>query len=142
MTVLVEVTDSALCCDLVPWAIGLSSEGGLIWCGAICGGNVVGSACTLGSATVVVECGRIGITLGDDARVGVEGTLGDCAGNCSGNCRSGGCCRVEKMARRLSIASSWSSVLVGVRSACMAVVRAHRQWMIQSSVVSDGSESV
>ena len=46
------------------------------------------------------------------------------------------------MARRLSIARSWSSVLVGVRSACMAVVRARRQWMIRSSVVSDGSESV
>ena len=67
VTVLVEVADSALCCDLVLWAIGLSSEGGLIWCGAICGGNVVGSACTLGSATVVDECGRTGITLGDGA---------------------------------------------------------------------------
>ena len=145
MTLLVEVADSALCCDLVRWAIGVSSEGGLMrWCHAMWGGadGAVGSACTLGSATVVVECGRIGITLGDGARVGVEGTLGDCAGNCSGNCRSGGCCRVEKMARRLSIASSWSSVLVGVRSACMAVVRARRQWMIRSSVVSDGSESV
>lgn len=30
MTFLVEVADSALWCDLVRWAIGVSSEGGLI----------------------------------------------------------------------------------------------------------------
>jgi hypothetical protein len=46
------------------------------------------------------------------------------------------------MARRLSIARSWSSILVGVRSACMAVVRARRQWMMRSSVVNDGNISV
>ena len=77
-------------------------------------------------------------TLGGGSRVGDVGTLGVCAGNC----RSGGCCSVEKIARKPSIARSWSSVLVGVRSACMAVVRARRQWMMRSSVVNDGNESV
>ena len=77
-------------------------------------------------------------TLGDGSRVGDVDTLGDC----SGNRRLGGCCRVEKIARRLSIARSWSSILVGVRSACMAVVRARRQWMMRSSVVNDGNISV
>lgn len=129
---------SAVFRDLVRRAMGLSSEGGRMRpCDAMDGGGVDDVGGTLGSVTVVVDCGSIGITLGGvagtpvvDSGVGGVDTLGDCT--------SGGCCSVEKMARRLSIARSWSSVFVGVRSACMAVVRARRQWMMRSSVVNDG----
>jgi hypothetical protein len=56
--------------------------------------------------------------------------------------RSGGCWMVEKMARRLSMARSQSSVLVGERSARIAVVSALRQWMMRSLVVKAGRVSV
>lgn len=124
MTVFAEAV-SALTRDLVLSAIGLGSDGGWMRrCDVIVGGavDVVGSACTLGSATVGVACGcnddaNVDVvfgwtdvsTLGDGAGVVDDGTLGDGT--------SGGCCSVEKMARRLSMAKSWSSVLVGVRSA-------------------------
>ena len=83
-------------------------------CDAIVGGavDVGGPACTLGLATVVVECGcNAGVTLGDGAGVVDDGvTLGDGAGvvddGTLGDDTSGGCCRVEKMARRLSTASN------------------------------------
>ena len=49
---------------------------------------------------------------------------------------------LEKMARRLLIAGSCLSVLVGERLALMAVVRALRQWIMQSSAVKTGRLSV
>jgi hypothetical protein len=128
----IVVAESAVHRALVRRAMGLSSsDGGLVCSGAMGGGanGVVGSLCTLGSVctlggvTESVEDGGSGApTLGADV--------------------SGGCCNVEKIARRLSIARSWSSVLVGVRSACIAVVRARRQWMMRSSVVIAGNVSV
>ena len=101
-------------------------------CSGAMGGGVNGdvvSPCTLGSAC----------TLGGVAE-GVEGSE-SCAPTLGAD-SSGGCCNVEKIARRLSIAGGWSSVLVGVRSACSAVVRARRQWMMRSSVVIAGKVSV
>lgn len=143
MTDLVVVAVSAVSRDLVRRAMGLSSEGGRMRpCDAMDGGGVDDVGSTLGSVTVVVDCGCIGFTLGDGARIGAAGTPVVDSGvggvDTLGDCTSGGCCSVEKMARRLSIARSWSSVFVGVRSACMAVVRARRQWMMRSSVVNDG----
>ena len=125
------VADSAAHRALVRRAIGLSSDGGLVCSGAMGGGAngvvvspcTLRSACTLGGVAEGVKSSGSGIpTLGADA--------------------VGGCCNVEKIARRLSIARSWSSVLVGVRSACSAVVRARRQWMMRSSVVIAGKVSV
>ena len=49
---------------------------------------------------------------------------------------------LEKMARRLSMARSCLSVLVGEQLALIAVVRALRQWMIRSSAVKTGRLSV
>ena len=49
---------------------------------------------------------------------------------------------LEKMALRLLIARSCLSVLVGERLALIAVVRALRQWMMQSSAVKTGRLSV
>ncbi len=49
---------------------------------------------------------------------------------------------VLKMARRLSTARSWAWQLFFERSARMATVRAQRQWMILSVVVSVGTDSV
>ena len=49
---------------------------------------------------------------------------------------------LEKMARRLSMARSCLSVLVGEQLALIAVVRALRQWMMQSSAVKTGRLSV
>jgi hypothetical protein len=125
------VADNAVHRALVRSAIGLSSDGGCMRRGARGGGANVGagSMCTLGS-----DC-----TLG-----GVAGGVEDCC-SCAatlGVDASGGCCNVEKIERRLSIARSWSSVLVGVRSAWIAVVRARRQWMMRSSVVIAGRVSV
>ena len=131
MTRRIVVADSAVHRALVRRTIGLSSDSGLVCSGAMGGvaNVVVGSLCTLGSA-----CTLGGVAEGvEDSGSGVS-TLGAAA--------SGGCCNVEKIARRLSIARSWSSVLVGVRSACIAVVRAQRQWMMRSSVVIAGKVSV
>ena len=125
------VADSAAHRALVQRAIGLPSDGGRVCSGAMGGGvnGVVVSPCTLGSAC----------TLGGVAG-GVEGS-GSCVPTLGADV-SGGCCNVEKIARRLSIARSWSSVFVGVRSACIAVVSARRQWMMRSSVVIAGNVSV
>jgi hypothetical protein len=125
------VADNAVHRALVRSAIGLSSDGGCMRRGARGGGANVGagSMCTLGS-----DC-----TLG-----GVAGGVKDCC-SCAatlGVDASGGCCNVEKIERRLSIAWSWLSVLVGVRSAWIAVVRAQRQWMMRSLVVIAGRVSV
>ncbi len=49
---------------------------------------------------------------------------------------------VLKMARRLSTAKSWAWQLSFERSARMATVRARRQWMILSVVVSVGTDNV
>ena len=49
---------------------------------------------------------------------------------------------LEKMARRLLIARSCLSILVGEQLALMAVVRSLRQWMMQSSSVKTGRLSV
>ena len=88
-----------------------------------------GSLCTLGS-----DCTLGGVAGGVEAFGIGASTLGAAA--------SGWCCNVEKIDRRLSMARSWSSVLVGVRSAWIAVVRARRQWMMRSSVVIAGRVSV
>ena len=55
---------------------------------------------------------------------------------------AGGCWILEKISCRLSIARSYSSVLVGEGLALIAVVRALRQWMMQSSAVKTGRLSV
>ena len=131
MTRWIVVAASAVYRDLVRRAIGLSSDGGLM-CSVASGGGaigVAGSMCTPGSDR----------TLGGGAG-GVEDS-GSCSATLGADA-SGGCCNVEKIARRLLIARSWSSVLVGVRSACIAVVRARRQWMMRSSVVIAGKVSV
>jgi hypothetical protein len=127
----IVVADSAAHRALVRRAIGQSSNGGLVCSGTMGGGanGVVVLPCTLGSAC----------TLGGVAE-GVEDS-GSCTPTLGAEA-SGGCCNVEKIAQRLSIARSWSSVLVGVRSACSAVVRARRQWMMRFSVVIAGKVSV
>ena len=132
MTRRIVVAASAVHRDLVRRAIGLSSDGGLM-CSVASGGGaigVAGSMCTPGSDRSTLGGGAGGV----EASGSCSATLGADA--------SGGCCNVEKIARRLSIARSWSSVLVGVRSACIAVVRARRQWMVRSSVVIAGKVSV
>ena len=104
-----------------------------------------GDVSTLGSDS--------GIRGGDSGTFGRDGglicdTLGDGAG-------VPGCVEIEpeggksgagwlrlKIARRLSIASSWAWQLSGVLSARTATVRARRQWMILSVVVSVGTERV
>ena len=96
------------------------------------------------------SCWEGALTLGGAAGVGTlggaagVGTLGvDAGSGRRGSCLiSGGCWSGEKMALKLSMARSWSSVLVGERSALIAVVRARRQWMIRSSVVKAGRMSV
>ena len=141
----IVVADNAVDRVLVQSAIGLSSDGGCMRCGARgSGANVgAGSMCTLGSDCTLG--GVAGGTLGSDCTLG--GVAGGVEGCCScaatfGVDASGGCCNAEKIERRLSIARSWSSVLVGVRSAWIAVVRARRQWMMRSSVVIAGRVSV
>ena len=101
--------DSATPCDRVRREIGWVSDGG--WSrGASMGGvvHVVGdSLSTLGS------CGGNAITLGVDSGVITLGSEAEADGAvvlCSSAC---GCWRLEKMDRRLSIARSCSSVLVG-----------------------------
>ena len=110
MGLFIDEAESAVFCDRVLLAIGRGSDGGWMRrCDVIVGGagDDDGSACILGGAFVVVALGRNdGDTLGGGSGFGVVSTLGDGT--------SGGCCRVEKIARRLSTASSWSSVLVGV----------------------------
>ena len=49
---------------------------------------------------------------------------------------------LEKMVHRLLVARICSSVLVGKQLALMAVVRALRQWIMQSSAVKTGRLSV
>ena len=49
---------------------------------------------------------------------------------------------LEKMACTLLMARRCSSVLVGEQSALIAVARALRQWMMQSSAVKTGRLSV
>ena len=107
---------------------------------------------TLGSDSGI--CGGVLGTLGGDSGTfGSDGgsicdTLGDGAG-------VPGCVEIEleggesgagwlklKIARRLSIASNWAWQLLGVLSARTATVRAQRQWMILSVVVSVGTERV
>ena len=99
MTHFIVVADSAAERARVRRAIGLSSDGGWM-CRSpmgVCAVGVGGSICTLGSngtlggvAWGAIACGGRFITLGGD-------TLGRC-------------CNFEKMARRLFIASSSSSV--------------------------------
>ena len=122
------------------WAIGCKLSGSVVSMMGIEGG--VG---TLGSDS--------GICVSDSGTLGSDGgsicdTLGDGTG-------VPGCVEVEieggesgagwlklKIARRLSIASNWAWQLSGVLSARTATVRARRQWMILSVVVSVGTERV
>ena len=53
-----------------------------------------------------------------------------------------GCWMLEKMACRFLIDRSCLSVLVGEKLALIAVVRALRQWIMQSSAVRTGRLSV
>ena len=93
---------------------------------------------TLGREAQVLEIngGAIGDTLGDGAgvpgcvEIGTEG-----GGSVAGWLKL-------KIACRLSMASNWAWQLSGVLSARTAMVRAQRQWMILSVVVSEGTERV
>jgi hypothetical protein len=95
-------------------------------------GSCWGGALTLGAGA---GAGTLGVAAG-------VGTLGVDVGS-GGSCvTAGGCWSGETMARRLSMARSWSSVLVGERTDLIAAVRAHRQWMMQSSADKYGKLSV
>ena len=143
--VLADCTDATkllpcLRLERVQWAIGCELSGTV---GSMMGSG--GDVSTLGSDS--------GIRGGDSGTFGRDGglicdTLGDGAG-------VPGCVEIEpeggksgagwlrlKIARRLSIASSWAWQLSGVLSARTATVRARRQWMILSVVVSVGTERV
>ena len=143
--VLADCTDAVRLCpclrlERVQWAIGCELSGTV---GSMMGTG--GDVSTLGSGS--------GIRGGDLGTFGRDGglicdTLGDGAG-------VPGCVEIEpeggksgagwlrlKIARRLSIASSWAWQLSGVLSARTATVRARRQWMILSVVVSVGTERV
>ena len=143
--VLADCTDAArllpcLRLERVRWAIDCELSGTV---GSMMGTG--GGVSTLGSDS--------GIRGGDSGTFGRDGglicdTLGDGAG-------VPGCVEIEpeggksgagwlrlKIARRLSIASSWAWQLSGVLSARTATVRARRQWMILSVVVSVGTERV
>ena len=89
-------------------------------------GSCWGSVLTLGFCAGVSTLG---------AGAGADGAVVCCL-------ISGGCWMLEKMARRLLIAMSCLSVLVGEQLALIAVVRALRQWMMQSSAVKTGRLSV
>ena len=126
--------------DRVRWAIGCELGGSV---GAVIGNG--GGVCTLGSDS--------GIFGGDSGTLGSNGgvigdTLGDGAGvpgcvevGTEGGASVAGWLKL-KIARRLSMASSWAWQLSGVLSARTATVRARRQWMILSVVVSVGTERV
>ena len=122
------------------WAIGCELSGSVVSMMGIEGGvGTLGSdsgICVSDSGTLGSDGGSICDTLGDDA--GVSGcVLIGFEGGESG----AGWLRL-KIARRLSIASSWAWQLSGVLSALTATVRARRQWMILSVVVSVGTERV
>ena len=95
-----------------------------------------GSATTLGSGS---------LTLGADAGVCTH-TLGVDAGvvTCIGWTTGGmiGAVGVLKIVHRLSTARSWAWQLSSIQSARMAIVRALRQWIILSVVVSLGTDRV
>ena len=135
---LVGFAESVAPCDCVRRAIGQVSDGG--WSrGASMGGDAVvvgGLMSTLGS------CWGSALTLGVDAGVSTLGAGAGADGAVVCCLISGGCWMLEKMACRLSMASSCSSVLEGERLALMAVVRALRQWTMQSSAVKTGRLSV
>ena len=129
------------------YAIGCKLSGSV---GSMIG--IEGGDGTLGSDSGI--CGGVSGTLGGDpgpfGRDGgsICGTLGDGAGvpGCVEigieGCKSGAGWLKLKIARRLSIASNWAWQLSGVLSARTATVRARRQWMILSVVVSVGTERV
>jgi hypothetical protein len=103
----------------------------------------VGASITLGGGAGVVA-----FTLGGSAATGSNGaevcisTLGSDA-LAFAICKLGGPpSGMLKMARRLSTASSWAWQLSGDLSALTAMVRARRQWMILSSVLSVGTDKV
>ena len=130
--------NSATPCDCTRRAIGRVSDGG--WSrGAIMGGAVIvvgGSLSTLGS------CWGSVLTLGVHDGVSTLGAGAGSDGAVACCWISDGRWMLEKMACRLSMASSCSSVLEGERLALMAVVRALRQWTMQSSAVKTGRLSV
>ena len=114
-----------------------------------------------GSVGLMIGIGRGVGTLGSDSGICVSdsGTLGSDGGSICDTLGDGtgvpGCVEVEiegdesgagwlklKIARRPSIASNWAWQLSGVLSARTATVRARRQWMILSVVVSVGTERV
>jgi hypothetical protein len=88
------------------------------------------------------SCGGSALILGVDAGVITLGAEAEADGAVVLCSSAGGCWRLEKMDCRLSIARSCSSVLVGDRLALIAVVRALRQWIMQSSAVENGRSSV
>ena len=126
--------------DWVRWAIGCKLSGSVVSMMGIEGGvGTLGSdsgICVSDLGTLGSDGGSICDTLGDNAWVSgcvLKGFEGGESG--------AGWLRL-KIARRLSIASSWAWQLSGVLSARTATVRARRQWMILSVVVSVGTERV
>jgi hypothetical protein len=130
--------DSATPCDRVRRAIGWVSAGGWSRCVSMGGAVIVvgGSLSTLGS------CWGSALTLGVDSGVSTLGGGAGADGAVVCCWIAGGSWMLEKMARRLLIARSCLSILVGEQSALMAVVRALRQWMMRSSAVKTGRLSV
>ena len=129
------------------WAIGCELSGSAR--------SVVGLGVgvgTLGSDSGILgrNSGTLGGDVGSFGRDGgsISDTLGDGAGmsgfveiGTDGGESGAGWLKL-KIARRLSMASSWAWQLSGVLSARTATVRARRQWMILSVVVSVGTERV
>ncbi len=103
------------------------------------------TGCHVGGSGTLATLGGCTTTLGAATGVGTD-TLAADAGVVLWSARMvGGLLGgvgVLKMARRLSTASSWAWQLFFERSARMATVRARRQWMILSVVVSVGTDSV
>ncbi len=87
------------------------------------GTSTLGAATGFGTATLAADAGVVLWSAGM-----VVGWLGGVG--------------VLKMARRLSTTRSWAWQLFFEQSARMATVRARRQWMILSVVVSVGTDSV
>ena len=129
--------ESATLCDCVRREIGLVSDGG--WSrDASMGGDVVVGDVLLSTHG---SCWGSALTLGVDAGVSTLGARAGADGAVVCCWIAGGYWLFEKMARRLSIARSCLSVLVGERLALIAVVRALRQWMMRSSAVKNGRSS-
>ncbi len=101
-----------------------------------------GGAATLGSGAITLGSGAT--TLGSGAATIGLGAIGattrrSCGGVTRDGCAGdGGGGRYAKIAQRLSIARSWSSAQLGDQSERIAMVSDCKQWIMRSSVVSEG----